>query len=298
MVATNISNKTERNQLNLTIRQQPWYQDWFRQRRLNPNMVQLSKAQQQELQQLVVSKGFLDPSDGHIDPAGNVSDFHGWKGLPTAAKIAIIGGVTAATAGAAGAFSGGAGVASGAGSGATAATGAGTTTAGALVGSSVPTLTSLTGAPIIAAHAAAPAIASAVAPTVASAVAPTVAAVAPAAAKAGFSIADAFKTGFAPALNAVTNLAATRAQTSSADRAAQLQVDAINHAADLQAKAAQDALDFTKGEYTAREARLAPYRQAGQEAMTRVSDLVRPGSGAAYLPPPTQYLPARALVGR
>lgn len=102
----NISNKSERNQLNLAMRQQPWYQDWFQQRGLDPNMVKLNDQQRTELQRLVVSRGFLDPSDGHIDQAGNVSDFHGWKGLPTAAKIAIAGGVTAATLGAAGAFTG------------------------------------------------------------------------------------------------------------------------------------------------------------------------------------------------
>jgi len=127
---TNISNAGERNQLNLAIRTQPWYQDWFRARGLNPNQVKLSDGQRKELQQLVVSKGFLDPSDGHIDPAGNVSDFHGWKGLPTAAKIAIMAGAAVGTAGAAGAFSGGGGIAGAAGGGGGAAGGGGGTAAG------------------------------------------------------------------------------------------------------------------------------------------------------------------------
>lgn len=121
-MATNISNKHQRNQLNLTIRQQPWYQEWFASKGLDPNMVKLNDQQRKELQQLVVQNGFLDPSDGHIDPAGNVSDFHGWKGLPTAAKIAIGAGVTAATLGAGGAFTGAPG-AFGLGGGSTAASG-------------------------------------------------------------------------------------------------------------------------------------------------------------------------------
>jgi hypothetical protein len=132
MVKTNISDKEARNKLNITIRSQPWYQDYFKSRGLDPNQVQLSKAQQQELQQLTVSNGFLDPSDGHIDPAGNVSDFHGWKGLPTAAKVAIIAGAAAATAGAAGAFGGGAGAASAAsGTGGSIAAGGGVAAGGA-----------------------------------------------------------------------------------------------------------------------------------------------------------------------
>lgn len=111
-VKTDISDKEARNKLNIAIRSEPWYQDYFTQRGLDQNKVKLSKEQQQELQQLVVSKGFLDPSDGHVDAAGNVSDFHGWKGLPTAAKVAIIAGAAAGTAGAAGAFGGGGGLVS------------------------------------------------------------------------------------------------------------------------------------------------------------------------------------------
>ena len=107
-MATNISDKNARNQLNATLWAQPWYQEWFASKGINKGgKVNLSDQERKELQQLVVQNGFLDPSDGHIDPAGNVSDFHGWKGLPTAAKIAIIGGAAAATAGAAGAFGGG-----------------------------------------------------------------------------------------------------------------------------------------------------------------------------------------------
>ena len=141
MPNTNISNKNERNQLNATLWQQPWYQEWFASKGINKGgKVKLSDQQRKELQALVVQNGFLDPSDGHIDPAGNVSDFHGWKGLPTAAKIAIIGGAAAATAGAAGAFGGGGGAIGGA-------TGAGSSVAPSvgIGGLNVGTLTSIPG---------------------------------------------------------------------------------------------------------------------------------------------------------
>lgn len=135
-VKTDISDKAARNQLNITIRSQPWYQDFFKSKGLDPNQVQLSKDQQKELQALTVANGYLDPSDGHVDAAGNISDFHGWKGLPTAAKIAIIGGASVATLGAAGAFGGAAPVASvaGGGGGSVAAGGAAAGGAGATVG--------------------------------------------------------------------------------------------------------------------------------------------------------------------
>ena len=106
-MATNISDKNARNQLNATLWAQPWYQEWFASKGINKGgKVNLNDQERKELQQLVVQNGFLDPSDGHIDPAGNVSDFHGWKGLPTAAKIAIGAAVAAGTLGAGGAFTG------------------------------------------------------------------------------------------------------------------------------------------------------------------------------------------------
>lgn len=122
MPKTNISDKNERNQLNAILWQQPWYQEWFASQGIDKGgKVKLSDQQRKQLQALVVQNGFLDPSDGHIDPAGNVSDFHGWKGLPTAAKIAIIGAAAAGTAGAMGAFGGGGGIAGSAGGGASSA---------------------------------------------------------------------------------------------------------------------------------------------------------------------------------
>jgi len=115
---------TSINQFNLQIRQQPWYQDWFRQRGLDPNRVQLDDRQREELKQLVEAQsGFKLPGDMKIDPAGNLNEKGGWAGLPTGVKIAIIAGATVATAGAAGAFGGGAGAASAAGGGGGAAAG-------------------------------------------------------------------------------------------------------------------------------------------------------------------------------
>lgn len=114
---------TSINAFNLKIRLTDWYQDWFRSKGLNPNMVKLNDQQREELKRLVEAKsGFVFPKDMKIDPAGNLNEKGGWAGLPTGVKIAIIAGATVATAGAAGAFAGGGGIgAGGLGSGATAA---------------------------------------------------------------------------------------------------------------------------------------------------------------------------------
>ena len=124
-----------RDQINIKMRQSPAWQNAIRSvGGFRPDgVVSLNKQQQQQVAQLMG----IPTSDFHIDQAGNISDFHGWKGLPTAAKIAIIGGATAATLGAAGAFSGGAGAASAAGGGAGAGAGGG---GGLLASSAIPGL--------------------------------------------------------------------------------------------------------------------------------------------------------------
>lgn len=276
---TRKTSERDLNQFNIWMRSQPWFAQWMSTRGLNPSgngNRKLTRDEQSDLEGVLASHGVPLDSGLHIDSGSSVNQKN--RLVKNVAIGAGITGATLLTAGAAGAgplaglFGSAAPAVTGTGAGLTAAGNFAASNAAGVVGGLGTTAHAL--------------------------VAPTVAAVAPAAAKAGFSIADAFKTSFAPALNAVTNLAATRAQTSSNDKAAQIQADAIRHAADLQAKAAEEALAFTKGEYFAREGRLAPYRQVGQEAITRVGDLVRPGSGAAYLPPPTQYLPASALVRR
>lgn len=155
--------------------------------------------------------------------------------------------------------------------GTTAATG--TTTAGSLVAAGAPAATATTVAPV--------------ATTAGS----------------GFGLGTVVRLGAGPVLNAATNIYATRAQVKASDRAAV-----------LQSEAAKQQLDYLKGveatrrsewektqalnldQYNQYQQRLEPWRRVGTEAVTRVGDLIRPGSGASYLPPPTQYLPARSLV--
>jgi len=118
---------TSINQFNLKIRTSPWYQEWFQAKGLDPNKVQLTKDQRNELKAIVEQNtGFKFPGDMKIDPAGNLNEKGGWAGLPTGVKVALIAAAAVGTAGAAGALGGGAaGVgAGGTGSGVAAAAGA------------------------------------------------------------------------------------------------------------------------------------------------------------------------------
>lgn len=131
--ATQDTSEEDLNKINTVLRMQPWYQQWFSQRGLNPNKVKLSKGQQQELQNLAARNGYEIGDRMKFDEAGNVNQKGGFAGMPTWAKIAIsaapvaasmaIPGVREATVGQLGSiFGGGGGVgAAGTGSGATAA---------------------------------------------------------------------------------------------------------------------------------------------------------------------------------
>lgn len=121
------------NQFNLQMRAQPWYQQWFAERGLNPNQVKLNDRQQEELKRTIEQRaGFKFPGDMKIDPAGNLNEKGGWAGLPTWAKVAIIGGAAVATGGALGAFGGAGGATSG---GAAATTAGAPSAAGSIAGS-------------------------------------------------------------------------------------------------------------------------------------------------------------------
>jgi hypothetical protein len=123
---------TDRNKVNTAMRATPEWRNAIQALGHNPDgPLKLSKAEQQQLTRTLG----LPADDFHIDPAGNINDFHGWKGLPTWAKTAIVAGAVVGTAGAAGAFAGGAGAASAAG-------GAGGTLAGT---STVPAIGALAG---------------------------------------------------------------------------------------------------------------------------------------------------------
>lgn len=80
---------SQRNQLNTQLRMQPWYQQWFLSKGLNPNQVHLNDQQRQELAHVAAQNGMPVPHGLMIDPAGNINDHHGWAGLPTWGKVAI-----------------------------------------------------------------------------------------------------------------------------------------------------------------------------------------------------------------
>lgn len=98
---------TSINAFNLKIRTSPWYQEWFKQKGLNPNQVKLSSQQREELKQVVEQHtGFQFPGDMKIDPAGNLNEKGGWAGLPKAVKIGIIAAAAVGGGAALGAFGG------------------------------------------------------------------------------------------------------------------------------------------------------------------------------------------------
>src|SRR5690349_1657016 len=88
------------NAFNLYIRQQPWYQAWFRQMGLDPNKVKLSRSQQSQLESLLARNGVPVQDGMHIDQAGNLNQKNRLgRNLAIGAGIA---GATVATMGAAG----------------------------------------------------------------------------------------------------------------------------------------------------------------------------------------------------
>lgn len=108
---------SQRNALNQELWKQPWYRDWYASKGKvidGRTPVRLTGAERAELSQVMAAHG-MPLSEGLVlDSSGNVNAHHGWAGLPTWAKVAIIGGAAVATAGAAGAFGGAAGGVSGA----------------------------------------------------------------------------------------------------------------------------------------------------------------------------------------
>lgn len=122
-----VNSDRERDLINPQMRASAPWRNAIRAMGLNPDgPLKLSGSQRQSL-----ARTMGLPNDVHIDQAGNINDFHGWKGLPTAAKVAIVTGAAVGTAGAAGAFGGGA-------AGASAASGG---SMGGLYGASVPAIT-------------------------------------------------------------------------------------------------------------------------------------------------------------
>lgn len=110
--ATQGTSEAQINQLNIQMRQAPWYEDWFAARGLDPNRVKLTKAQREELAALAARNGFGLGARMKIDEAGNINQQGGWAGMSPGMKAAILAAAGAATGGAlaaGGAFGGAAG---------------------------------------------------------------------------------------------------------------------------------------------------------------------------------------------
>jgi len=131
------TSEADLNQVNLQMRSQPWYQQWFRAKGLDPNRVRLTEQQRQELTQLAAANGVELGDRMKFDEAGNVNQMGGFAGMPTWAKIALASAAVAGTGGALGAAGVGpmAGMFGGGGGGLAASVGAPAATEAAIFGS-------------------------------------------------------------------------------------------------------------------------------------------------------------------
>jgi hypothetical protein len=99
MQATQQTSEAALNQMNLQMRQQPWYQQWFAQQGLDPNHVRLNDRQREQLAALAGQNGFELAARMKIDEAGNLNQKGGWAGMSPAMKAAIIAAAAVGTAG-------------------------------------------------------------------------------------------------------------------------------------------------------------------------------------------------------
>lgn len=88
----------DRNNLNIHMRAQPWYAQWFTSKGLDPNHVKLSDQQRAELAQVAAKNGMPLAPHLIIDSAGNQNIQHGWQGQPSWLKALEIGGAGTAAA--------------------------------------------------------------------------------------------------------------------------------------------------------------------------------------------------------
>ena len=97
--ATQSTSEQQINEINAWMRGQPWYQQWFQLRGLDPNRVKLTEAERTELSQVAAQNGVQLGDRMKIDEAGNVNQKGGFAGMPTWAKVAIGAAPVAATLG-------------------------------------------------------------------------------------------------------------------------------------------------------------------------------------------------------
>lgn len=242
------------NQFNAYLKQQPWYQQFFVNRGINPQAVKLSRGQQAELERLMALHGVPIGSGTTIDDAGNVNEKNRLSraaiiAAPIAASM-LIPGVREAVLSHAGSLFG---------AGGGSAPSGGITAAGNFAASQAPGYAAL--------GQAAPAIAKG--------------------ASRGFGIGKVL-TAAAPAIvNAGASIYATKAATGANREAAQIQAQAARDALDYtkthDAQQRQDYLDTQNRNFALfqeAQARMDPYRQFGRASLDQ---LMRPIPGVGTL---------------
>jgi hypothetical protein len=102
---TERTDERELNEFNITMRSQPWFQEWMRARGLNPTGFGNRKlnGKEQDALEVLVAQHYFDgriPDGMTIDSGSSLNQKGGWAGMPTWAKVAIGAAVTAASMGA------------------------------------------------------------------------------------------------------------------------------------------------------------------------------------------------------
>lgn len=257
--------------VNQWMRVQPWYQQALAAWGQNPARTKLTEDQRKQLVKLAQAHGVrVDEGNIEVDPGGNFNP-KGHK-LRNTLIVAGIVGASLATAGLAGAFSGAAaGTGAGVGAAGAAAPLASTGTIG------LGTLASAAPSSLMAAGGSAAALA------------PVAAGVGTAAGVAGATGAGSSLWGkiAGPLIGAAVPAAAGLIGT-------KMEVDANKKAAELQAQAAEQALQWEKEQYGVRQRQLAPTIGVGNAATLRLGDLMglQAPQGGYQAPPETQPTPA------
>lgn len=90
------SDEQAQNELNIKLKDQPWYQQFLQSQKQDPQRVKLNGDQRKALKNLAAQNGVLLPKGVQFDPSGNVNEQHGFAGQPGWAKAIEIGGALAA----------------------------------------------------------------------------------------------------------------------------------------------------------------------------------------------------------
>lgn len=302
-----IGNDQQAQQATAFIREQPWYaqllQSWGMDPKgdANGNPQKLSEGQQAQLLTTAQQHGIGISDKYHIDENGQIAAVpsHVWRNIGIGAAVAglALTGLGAAGIGPlAGAFGGAAG-ASGAipaafGSTAVDTVASAAPAAAAAAGGTGATLGSMYAAPAAAAGPLASGETGMAATTAAmggltppASLGAVYGGAAPAVA-AGSKAVSALTSPniWSTIISGAGNLLGAWNASNASSNAAQLQSDAITHAADLQAKAAADSLAFQKQQWDTTQANQAPWLKTGQGAITTLGQLMGLNGSATSAP--------------